>query len=107
MGQGEEVRGKTSPCCKKPNRAYAMSGAQFTQSAFMVLFGCFERIFVKTAPGRFRLNVIGALNATTHEMTALYNNTYITAQTVVAMLEKVAKGAIQNVANGNIIILCQ
>jgi len=68
-----------------------MDSAHFVLSAFVAFVWCFERIFVKTAPGRFRLNVIGALNATTHELTALYNTTYITAQTVVAMLEKVGK----------------
>ncbi len=63
----------------------------FSAKNHMVLFGCFERIIVYTAPGRFRPNVIVALNATNHERTTLYHTTHITVQTVVAMLEKVGK----------------
>ena len=36
MGQGEEVRGKTSPCCKKPDRAYATSGAHYITAQTVV-----------------------------------------------------------------------
>ena len=68
-----------------------MDSAHFVLAAFVSLVWCFERTFVKTASGRFRLNVIGAINATTHELTTLYNTTYITAQTVVAMLEQIGQ----------------
>ena len=50
-----------------------MDSAHFVLAAFVSLVWCFERTFVKTASGRFRLNVIGAINATTHELTTLYN----------------------------------
>jgi transposase len=68
-----------------------LDSAHFVLAAFVAVVWCFERVFVKTAPGRFRLNVIGAIHATTHELTALYNDTYINADTVVKLLERIAK----------------
>lgn len=68
-----------------------LDSAHFVLAAFVAVVWCFERIFVKTAPGRFRINVIGAIHATTHKLTALYNDTYINAQTVVQLLERIAK----------------
>lgn len=68
-----------------------MDSAHFVLAAFVAMVWCFERTFVKTSPGRFRLNVIGAIHATTKDLTALYNTTYITADTVVALLERIAK----------------
>ena len=67
-----------------------LDSAHFVLAAFVAIVWCFERVFVKTAPGRFRLNVIGAIHATTKELTALYNTTYITADTVVQLLEEIA-----------------
>lgn len=68
-----------------------MDSVHFVLAAFVAIVWCFERTFVKTSPGRFRLNVIGAINATTYKLTALYNTTYITADTVVELLERIAK----------------
>ena len=67
-----------------------MDSAHFVMAAFVAIVWCFERTFVKTAPGRFRLNVLGAIHATTKGLTALYNTTYITAETVVRLLEQIA-----------------
>lgn len=68
-----------------------LDSVHFVLAAFVAIVWCFERTFVKTAPGRFRLNVIGAIHATSKELTALYNTTYITAETVVELLERIAK----------------
>lgn len=69
---------------------FFLDSVHFVLAAFVSVIWCFERVFVKTAPGRFRLNVIGAIHATTQELTALYNDTYITADTVVQLLERIA-----------------
>lgn len=69
---------------------FFLDSAHFVLAAFVALVWSFERVFVKTAPGRFRLNVIGAIHATTQEFTALYNDTYITADTVVQLLDRIA-----------------
>jgi transposase len=46
--------------------------------------------FVKSSSGRQRFNVLGALHAVTHELVTLTNHTYITADAVCALLEKLA-----------------
>lgn len=68
-----------------------LDSAHFVLAAFVAIVWCFERVFVKTAPGRFRLNVIGAIHASSKKLTALYNTTYINADTVVQLLERIAK----------------
>lgn len=68
-----------------------MDSVHFVLAAFVAIVWCFERTFVKTASGRFRLNVIGAIHATSKELTALYNTTYITADSVVQLLERIAE----------------
>lgn len=68
-----------------------LDSVHFVLAAFIAIVWSFERVFVKTAPGRFRLNVIGAIHATSQELTALYNTTYITATTVVELLEDIAR----------------
>jgi len=49
-----------------------------------------ERLFVKSPSGRKRFNVLGALNAITHEVILVTNDTYITATQVCELLEKIA-----------------
>lgn len=48
------------------------------------------RHFVKTCSGRKRYNVLGALNFVTKKLTAVTNDTYITATQVCELLRKVA-----------------
>lgn len=50
-------------------------------------------MFVKTPSGRQRFNVLGALNAITHELTTVTNTTYITATEVCELLRQLAKNA--------------
>jgi transposase len=48
------------------------------------------RLFVKASAGRQRFNVLGALNAITHELILVANDTYITAESVCELLRKIA-----------------
>ena len=50
-------------------------------------------MFIKAPAGRKRFNVLGALNAVTHELIAVQNDTYINAQTVCDLLVRIAKSA--------------
>ncbi len=51
---------------------------------------CFQRIFIKSPSGRKRFNVLGALNAITHEVITVTNDTYITGTQVCELLTKLA-----------------
>lgn len=78
-------------CQQQQCHVLFLDSAHFVLAAFVAMVWCFERIFIKTAPGRFRLNVIGVIHATTKEFTALYNTTYINSSTVIELLERLAK----------------
>lgn len=68
----------------------------FVDAAFFVLapllgfLWSLVRVFVQAPSGRQRFNVLGALNAMTHELITITNETYINAESVCALLEKIA-----------------
>ncbi|KAB8332695.1 IS630 family transposase [Scytonema tolypothrichoides VB-61278] len=53
-------------------------------------YGEFRRIFIKSPSGRKRFNVLGALNAITHEIITVTNETYINAESICELLGKLA-----------------
>jgi len=59
--------------------------------AFLGTLWSFSRLFVKTSAGRRRFNVLGALNAITHELIMVTNDSYITADGVCDLLRRIAK----------------
>jgi transposase len=69
---------------------FFVDAAHFVMGAFLGLVWCFERLFIKSPSGRKRFNVLGALNAITHEVILVTNDTYITATQVCELLQKIA-----------------
>lgn len=57
---------------------------------FLGFLWCFHRYFVYSASGRKRFNVLGALNAITHEVVTVTNDSYINALSVCELLRKLA-----------------
>jgi len=53
---------------------------------FLGILWCFTRLFIKAPSGRKRFNVLGALNAVTHELVTVTNDTYINAQSFCDLL---------------------
>jgi len=68
-----------------------VDAAPFVLGAYLSFLWCFERLFVKTSAGQQRFNVLGALNAITHELITVTNETYINAQSVCELLPKLAE----------------
>jgi hypothetical protein len=68
---------------------FFVDAAHFVLGIYLGLW-CFERLFVKSGSGRQRFNVLGALNAVTHELITVTNDTYINAQSVCELLHKLA-----------------
>ena len=60
--------------------------AHFVLSAFLCMVWCRIRIFLKTSAGRNRINVLGAVDAISKQVTTYINTTYITSQTIVDFL---------------------
>ncbi len=69
---------------------FFVDAAHFVLGAYLGFLWCFERLFVKTGSGRQRFNVLGALNAVTHELVMVTNETYINAQSVCDLLNRIA-----------------
>jgi transposase len=69
---------------------YFGDASHFVLSSFWGWIWCFARLFVRAASGRQRYNVLGALNAVTHQLVTEINTTYINAQSVCALLRKIA-----------------
>lgn len=69
---------------------FFVDAAHFVVSSFLGYLWCACRLFVKAASGRQRYNVLGALNAVTYELVRVTNTTYITAETVCELLQKIA-----------------
>ena len=67
-----------------------MDAAHFVLAPFLGFLWSIARIFIQAPSGRQRFNVLGALNAITHEMITFTNDTYITSQGVCTLLEKIA-----------------
>jgi transposase len=64
--------------------------AHFVLAPFLGMLWCFTRLFLRAPAGRKRFNVLGALNAITHELVLVTNETYITATTVCELLRQLA-----------------
>lgn len=69
---------------------FFMDAAHFVLAPFLGFLWSVVRIFIQAPSGRQRFNVLGAINAITHELITVTNDTYITAESVCALLEKLA-----------------
>jgi transposase len=69
---------------------FFVDAAHLVLSAFLGFLWSVTRIFIQAPSGRQRFNVLGAVNAITHEMITVTNDTYITATSVCLLLEKLA-----------------
>lgn len=63
-----------------------MDAAHFVLSNFCCLLWCVERLFIRSGSGRNRINVLGALNALSQQVTTLTNTTYINAEVIIDFL---------------------
>ena len=69
---------------------FLVDAAHFVMGAFLGMIWCFQRVFIKSPSGRKRFNVLGALNAITHEIITVTNDSYITGTQVGELLRKLA-----------------
>src|SRR3954452_9611545 len=74
---------------------FFVDAAHFVWAPFLGSLWCLSRLFVRSATGRKRYNVLGALNAVTHEVIRVCNEGYVTADTVCTLLRTVAGAGLQ------------
>ena len=58
--------------------------------AYLGWLWCFARVVVRAPSGRQRFNVLGALDAISHQLITVTNDSYINATSVCELLEKIA-----------------
>jgi transposase len=69
---------------------FFVDAAHFVLAPFLGRRWCFARVFIRAPAGRQRCNVLGALNAITHELVRVTNDTYLTAATGGELLRQLA-----------------
>jgi transposase len=69
---------------------FFVDAAHFVLAAFLGFLWSVKRLFLQAPSGRQRFNVLGALNAMTHEMITVTNDAYINAESVCLLLKKLA-----------------
>lgn len=70
---------------------FFVDAAHFVMGSFLGWVWCAARLFVRSASGRQRYNVLGALNAVTYELIRVTNDGYINSQSVCELLHQIAK----------------
>src|ERR1700744_5372216 len=75
---------------QKGTRAvFFVDAAHFVLTAYLGFLLCFVRQFIRAPAGRQRFNVLGTLNAVTHELIMVTNDTYINAGSVCELLHRI------------------
>ena len=69
---------------------FFVDAAHFVCGSFIGLLWSFTRVWIKSPSGRQRFNVLGAINAVSHQLVTVTNTTYINAESVCELLFKIA-----------------
>jgi len=92
------LREKLEPCLEQARQGhrqvYFVDAAHFVFAPFLGFLWCAARLFVRAASGRKRYNVLGALDAVTHQLIRVTNFGYINAESVCALLRAVAAAGV-------------
>lgn len=74
---------------------FFVDAAHFVWAAFLGYLWFWNRLFVSAPSGRKRFNVLGAINARTHQVMTVTNNSYINADSVCELLLAIAEAGFQ------------
>jgi transposase len=92
--QARFLEGELEPALEEARAGRAavffVDAAHFVWAPFLGCLWCLARMFVRSATGRKRYNVLGALNAVTHDVIRVCNEGYVTADTVCTLLHALA-----------------
>lgn len=69
---------------------FFVDASHFVLAPFLGFLWSLVRVFIRAPSGRQRFNVLGALNAVTHELIMVSNDSYINAASVCELLHKLA-----------------
>jgi transposase len=69
---------------------FFVDAAHFVFGTFLCCLWSFARLWVRAASGRQRLNVLGAWNAVTRQLTYVANTTVVNTETMCELMRKIA-----------------
>jgi transposase len=91
--QQDFIDGKLKPMINEAKqgkiRLFFVDASHFVMGGFSGHLWSKTRVFVKTACGRSRYNVLGAVNFITKKVTTVTNDRYITAVQVIELMKKI------------------
>lgn len=88
--QQEQLEPRLEEAQAGQRAVFFMDAAHFVLAPFLGYVWSVVRLFIQAPSGRQRFNVLGALNAITHEVITLTNQTYITSVQVCQLLTQLA-----------------
>lgn len=86
----EKLQPRLAEAHQGKRQVWFVDAAHFVHLPFLGFLWCFARVFIQAPSGRNRLNVLGALQATSRQVVTMVNEGYVTAETVVALLYQLA-----------------
>jgi len=90
-----ELRPRPDEAGEGKRAVFSVDAAHFVPAPFSGFLRCFAGIFIRAPAGRQRFNVLGALNAVTHELVTVCNDQYINALSFCDLLRKIAEPGLQ------------
>ena len=85
----KELEPRLAEAKAEQRTVYFVDAAHFVLGSFLGYLWCIARIFIPSSSGRKRYNVLGTLNAITHELITVCNETYINSNSVCELLQKI------------------
>ena len=93
----KELEPRLAEAKSNKRTVYFVDAAHFVLGSFLGYLWCTMRIFIPTSCGRKRYNVLGALDAITHQLITVCNDTYINACSVCELLQEIRRVTIGDV----------
>lgn len=86
----QEIEPRLAQAQTGQRAVFFVDAAHFVLAPFLGFLWSLTRLFIPAPAGRQRFNVLGALNAVTHELITVTNESYITAESVCQLLHQLA-----------------
>jgi transposase len=85
----KELNPRLSEAKEGKRNVFFVDAAHFVLGSFLGYLWCIVRIYIPSSSGRKRYNVLGAIDAITHELITVCNDAYINACSVCELLRKI------------------
>ena len=94
----EELEPRLEEAKQGKRQVFFVDAAHFVHGHFLTVLWCLNRLFIPSASGRKRFNVLAALNAVTKEVITFCNNTTINTDSVCDLLDKIRAACGEGIA---------